>query len=193
MPVIRDLQPEAFGQEARNRFADALLNALWTDVEKDKTLRVFSLQDAAADPRIHPNLVLSMMDNACLYEGRLPRVLEQAAPHLVRLAAAATYTRWFLETGWGRHWGVLLQSHANLPDLRAHFRRLLVVKNEAGGRFAFRFYDPRVLRAYLPTCSPGELHQFFGPVERFFCPSEDDRNLMAYDLAEGALRITTRT
>ena len=45
---------------------EALRNSLWTDVEKDKTLRVFPLQDAACDPRIHPNMVISQMDNARL-------------------------------------------------------------------------------------------------------------------------------
>jgi hypothetical protein len=168
---------------------EALRNALWADVAQDKTLRVFSLQDSAADVRLHPNMMLSLMDHACLYEGRLPQVLEQAAPHIVRLAATAPYTRWFLETGWGRHWCILFQAHANLPVLRAHFQRLLLVKDEAGRRFTFRYYDPRILRTYLPTCTPDELRKFFGPVERFFCESDNGKELLAYERVEGGLKI----
>ena len=168
---------------------DSLRNSLWADVEKDKTLRVFSLQDAAADPRIHPNLVISLTDHDCLYQGRIPPVLAQAAPYLVRLPAVATYTRWFLEEFWGNHWGILLHANATQSILRAHFQRLLLVNDEAGGKFAFRFYDPRVLRVYLPTCTPDELKQFFGPVARFFCESEDGRELLAFERIDDKLRM----
>lgn len=170
---------------------DALISPLWEDVARDKTLRVFSLQDAAASPRIHPNMVLSIMDHACLYEGRIPRVLEEAAPHIVRLAAASAYTRWFLEEGWGRHWGVLLQSQANLMALRAHFQRLLLVQDQAGRKFNFRFFDPRVLRTYLPTCEPQELRAVFGPVRRFFAEAENGSDLLIFGLKDGLLETKT--
>lgn len=166
---------------------DALISPLWAEVALDRTLRVFSLQDAAASPRIHPNMVLSMMDHACLYEGRIPQVLAEAAPHIVRLAASSSYTRWFLEAGWGRQWGVLLQSQANLMALRAHFQRLLLVRDQAGRKFNFRFFDPRVLRTYLPTCEPHELRTVFGPVRRFFVEAENGTDLLIYDLKDGAL------
>ncbi len=170
---------------------DALISPLWADVARDKTLRVFSLQDAAASPRIHPNMVLSMTDHACLYEGRIPQVLEEAAPHIVRLAAASSYTRWFLEEGWGRHWGVLLQSQANLMALRAHFRRLLLVQDQAGRKFNFRFFDPRVLRTYLPTCEPHELRAVFGPVARFFAEAENGSDLLVFGIKDGLLETKT--
>ena len=35
----------------------------------------------------------------------------------------------------------------------------------------FRYYDPRVLRVYLPTCTPDELEMLFGPIERFWMES----------------------
>jgi len=44
----------------------------------------------------------------------------------------------------------------------------LVVKDERGNRLVFRYYDPRVLRVYLPTCSPSELRTVFGPIECFW-------------------------
>ncbi len=169
--------------------ADSLLSSLWTDVALDKSLRVFSIQDAAASPRIHPNMVLSMMDHACLYEGAIPQVLTQAAPHIVRLAALSTYTRWYLEEGWGKHWGIFLQSQANLMALRTHFQRLLLVKDEAGRKFNFRYFDPRVLRSYLPTCEANELRMVFGPVVRFFVESEKGDELLAYGLEDGKLKI----
>lgn len=166
-----------------------LQDILWTEVQKLKTLRVFCIQDAAADPCIHPNLVLSAMDRVCLYEGRMPTALEQAAPYLVRLPALSPYTRWYLDRSWGRGWGILFQSEANLADLRAHFRRLLLVRGEGGGRYLFRFYDPRVLRAYLPTCTPEEAREFFGPVRRFFCESGNGSECLEFGKTDAGMRM----
>jgi hypothetical protein len=41
----------------------------------------------------------------------------------------------------------------------------------------FRFYDPRVLRAYLTTCTDDEIRTFFGPVHRLVMEEEDGRPL----------------
>ena len=55
--------------------------------------------------------------------------------------------------------------------MRRHLRRFLLVKNEAGARCRFRFYDQRVLRAFLPSCTPEETVHFFGPLQRICIPN----------------------
>ena len=67
----------------------------------------------------------------------------------------------------GRNGGVLLQSAATLDDLSAHLRKIFVVRDEQEQEYFFRYYDPRVLRVYLPTCTGAELDEFFGPVQRW--------------------------
>lgn len=37
----------------------------------------------------------------------------------------------------------------------------------------FRFYDPRVLRRFLPVCTPDQLYAFFGPIDYFLFEDED--------------------
>lgn len=37
----------------------------------------------------------------------------------------------------------------------------------------FRYYDPRVLRVYLPTCRPDELRTVFGPIRSYLVEGED--------------------
>jgi hypothetical protein len=54
-----------------------------------------------------------------------------------------------------------------LQQVRAHLRQFLLVQDERGNQQYFRFYDPRVLRVYLPTCDAAETQQFFGPIDRF--------------------------
>ncbi len=170
---------------------DSLLGELWRDVIEDKLLRVFAIQDAAADSRIYPNLVLAMTENACLYEGKIPSVLLEAAPHLVRLAALSPYTRWYVSQGWGRNWGIFAQSKARLAELRRHFQGLMQVRSESGRALTFRFFDPRVLRVYLPTCTAKELAAVFGPVERFFVESAEPGELLRFGLDDGRL-VQTR-
>jgi hypothetical protein len=161
---------------------ETLMKSVWKAIADDHSLRVFSLQDAAASPRIYPNMILSLTDNACLYDGKLPQALMEAAPYIVHLSGSSAYTPWLLNEGWGNNWGILLQSTANLMSLRAHFQRLLIVKDEGGRRFNFRYYDPRVIRSYLPTCKPAELRMLFGPVDKFFVQSQKENELLVFSL-----------
>jgi hypothetical protein len=140
---------------------------------------VWAILDCARDPRIYRALLGSRLDFRCLYSGRLPRELEVVAPHLVELLPNNRLTRQLLEEGWGRSWGVLLQID-DPSELRHHLRKYLRVRDEAGRRLLFRYYDPRVLRAYLPTCQADELRQVFGPVKRFLAEGEDGQSLVGW-------------
>ncbi len=131
-----------------------------------------------------------------LYIGELAPALARVAPYIVP-AAFVSASRTLLEQGWGDSWGVFLRSTASMEALHRHFRRLLRVQDERGVRMLFRFYDPRVLRAYLPTCVPGELNQVFGPVEYFVTEAEDSATVLEFRnnrgvLARGEVRAEKR-
>ena len=51
--------------------------------------------------------------------------------------------------------------------MRTHFRRFLLVEAPDGDSWYFRFYDPRVLERFLPTCDAAQLTDFFGPVSAY--------------------------
>jgi hypothetical protein len=51
----------------------------------------------------------------------------------------------------------------------------------------FRYYDPRVLRTYLPTCSQQDLGEFFGPVLNYVVEGEDPAELLRFQFAGGKL------
>ena len=104
----------------------------------------------------------------CLYRGSLTPDLAEVVPYLVHLEKNSEFLWWVLEQGHGQHWGIFALSFAHLRTLRQHFHRLLTVQDARGKSFYFRFYDPRVLRVYLPTCHAQEKTQVFGPVERYF-------------------------
>ncbi len=140
---------------------------LWPHGDRPQDDQVHAIVDAARDERIFPLLQHTGLEHCCLFAGALAPAVRAAAPHLVHLAPDAPFTRQFFEQGWGRAWGVLTIAppDVTLPRLRRHLRGLLRVRDEAGRRLMFRFFDPRVLRAYLPTCTSAELAQVFGPIE----------------------------
>jgi hypothetical protein len=85
---------------------------------------------------------------------------------------------WIAQKLWKEPWGIFAMSKANLEDLRVHFKKFLMVKLPDGKQWLFRYYDPRILQAYLPTCEPWELQKFFGPVRAFATADDDEQKLM---------------
>jgi hypothetical protein len=144
---------------------DRLLAALFPPPPADQgpAPDVVAVLDGARDGRISRAVYQSGLEWECLFSGDIPHDLAEAAPYLVRLTRDAPFTRWLLEHGWGHSFGIFAWSRADTEALRRHFRRLLRVRDEQGRRLYFRYYDPRVLRRYLPTCTADELREVFGP------------------------------
>lgn len=131
---------------------------------------LYFLIDAAQHRGIYPKLASwqKRVEIVSLYQGELARDLAEVAPYLFCLGSNLMVFDWLWEQGWGRHWGIFLWCRGqSVQTLRDHFRRLTVAEAESGGQVMFRFYDPRVLCSFIPTCSPAQLAYLFGPVRRF--------------------------
>jgi hypothetical protein len=151
---------------------------------------LWAVLDGAHDDRISHWVRTGDMPWACLWAGEIPRELTEVAPHAVRLQDGGDGSVRLMEHGWGRTWGIYMASRAPLADLRRHLRRYLRVQTEDGQkRMLFRFYDPRVLRRYLPTCTPRELEQFFGPAEAFFLETPEADGFEVWTLQNRKLHI----
>jgi len=140
---------------------------------------VWMILDCARDQkRIFRFLLACHLEQSCLYAGPISPALEMAAPYLLQLEHDNQETRNLIELSWGNSWGVFLRSPTNLNNLRKHLRRFLIVHDPQGRRMAFRYYDPRILRGYLPTCNSEELRFVFGPVEYFWTEHRTDADHM---------------
>ena len=137
-----------------------------------ETLKTYAVLDGASIPGLRKKFHYLKPEHICLYRGELKPDLAECAPYLVRLQPEAEFTDWVLTEGWGQHWGIFAQTAADLTALRKHFRTFLMVKDPNGEQVYFRYYDPRVLRVYLPTCNPDETRYIFGPVKSYFCEDE---------------------
>jgi hypothetical protein len=165
-----------------------ILQQLWPDGDDGRT---FAVLDGARDPRVHPAVERSELAHLCLYTGVLDLALARVAPYLVELHREAPLTRGLAEH-WGDAWGIFLRSSAGLTALHRHFRRFLRVRDERGRTLIFRYYDPRVLRAYLPTCTDAELDYVFGPVDSFVLESGPAGVVVAERRPGGGLAVEAR-
>jgi hypothetical protein len=62
------------------------------------------------------------------------------------------------------------------------------VHDETGKPMLFRFYDPRVIRKFLPICEPDQVETFFGKVETFFAEAENEEKLLSYKFENNELK-----
>lgn len=151
---------------------------------------LYALLDTARDARILPLLTSGGCEYRILYNGKAAETMAGYAPYLVSLPPEAPLLEQLVDRGWSRSWGYYLVCGDDFSTLRNHFRRLTMVKMQDGTMVYFRFYDPRVLRAYLPTAESGEIDQFFGAISGFFLESEDGNALLTYTRAREATQET---
>lgn len=97
----------------------------------------------------------------CLWSGKLEPDLEEVAPYLVRLQQNCSFTDWLIKEGWDNHWNIFVESELVFKPLRKQIRKLLLVKSPEGENLVFRFYDPRVMSMFLPTCNEAQLEELF--------------------------------
>jgi hypothetical protein len=131
----------------------------------------YAILDGARDGRV---AALAQGELArCLYRGTLPREVADAAPQLMRVWPGNEPTERFFKQGWGQSWGVLLAYTGPIKALYRHLRQFLRASGENGRVVGFRYYDPRVLRSYLPACTAEEMERFFGPIEAILVEAEE--------------------
>lgn len=152
-----------------------------------KGMHTLAILDGASVPDLPIRLYEMDPPNYCLFTGELEPDLQYAAPYLVYLFRNSDFTNWLLSECWGKHWGIFAQSRHSLGNMRRHFRSLVRVYDEDGKPMIFRFYDPRVLTSFLPTCNPGELKTVFGQIDTYFAEDAEAQSLVSFSLEDGAL------
>ena len=143
---------------------------------------VYAVLDGASVEQLPQLLWEHEPENICLYRGELEPDMAAVAPYLVKLEYDHPFTRLVCEQGWGKHWGIYIITPAevDIRTLRQHFRKFLMVYNPDGKLIYFRYYDPRVLRAYLPTCNAEDINIVFGPIGSYVLEDEDSSILQRF-------------
>lgn len=128
---------------------------------------LFAILDACDAPAV-PVLCAGLGEShaVSLYRGSAEEQFADIAPYLVHVDSDALL-EWVLQFSVTPGWGIMVIAPVTLDVLRTHFRKFLKVHGPEGRPLYFRFYDPRTLDVFLPTCTAQQLLQFYGPVERF--------------------------
>lgn len=138
---------------------------------------LFALLDATDQILVpHKAKLLGPTKAVSLFTGTANEWHWAVAPYLFHVDSELL--DWIAEKLWKEPWGIFAMSKANLEELRLHFKKFLMVQLPDGKPWLFRYYDPRILQVYLPTCEPRELQKFFGPVRAFATADNDEQKLM---------------
>ncbi len=152
----------------------------------------FILLDAA---RMEDNIDKALEFNKkglSLFAGTKDKMLEVVSPYLFSYNNKSEMALWMDEKGWGNSWGVFILCYKEFDDLYKHFKKFILVKTEDGEEMYFRFYDPRVLRIFLPTCDSEQLKEFFGPVKAFLMEDENPEFAVVFMLSDSNELITNK-
>jgi hypothetical protein len=124
---------------------------------------LFAVLDACGCGEILTRVVNLPLDQArCLYIKSPFQKHWAVAPYLVKLDLPDL--SWIIEKVWNEPWGILAISTQGFLRLFDHLRRILIVKESGDHFWYFRFYDPRVLDTFLPTCNAKQLAEIYGPI-----------------------------
>ncbi len=128
--------------------------------------QLFAIVDGCAAPDL-PNLARALGPEraVCLYLGTAAENYADKAPYLIRVDPTLL-SEWRERFG-ADAWGCLFTSSESWDTVRRHLRSLLTVSSPEGEAWLFRFWDPRLLPAFLRASQPDELNAFFGPVATF--------------------------
>lgn len=137
---------------------------------KEPDHRLYMIVDAAQNEEIYQRIQSCRLPYTCLYDGeKTPEAIQKVAPYLVRVKESNDFVAWCIEKGLYNNWLIFFSAqNKSLPELRRHFKKLTFVKTETGKKLLFRFYDPRVLAAYLPTCNEIEARFVLGNLEQLW-------------------------
>jgi hypothetical protein len=169
-----------------------LAEALREQIKLQPGERLYGIVDAAQDKE----LAFEARDRfklpiRMLFQGEAAQFMDEVAPYLIPIDPASEYLNSWAER-WGKNVGILLTTTANPDKLYRHLREIFVVKDEEGQEYFFRFYDPRVLRVYLPTCTREEVQVFFGPISTLIIEDNKPGNLLRYVVGLEGLSQSTR-
>jgi pSer/pThr/pTyr-binding forkhead associated (FHA) protein len=164
-----DRRQEREERSARAASAERALEALREAARRS----LYVVLDSARDRRILELLRQSVEEHHSLYDGVEGETLAHVAPYLVRLAPEGRLLASLAREGWGRRWGIYLTSAQPFTSVRRHLRRYLMVeRQDKHEQMYFRFYDPAVLRVFLPTCTVLQRSELFDAVDELIFEGE---------------------
>lgn len=122
-----------------------------------------------------PVRLYSLDDNPVvewLYHTTPYQVVFDVGPTLVVLRANSGLEQAFMDH-WQHNAGLVIESDAPMQLLAEHLRSLIHVRVTGDASMLFRYYDPRIMRHWLPAQSSAEKDHLMGPISRVRLPPRE--------------------
>jgi len=177
--------------------AGRALHALIESI-RDREERLYAVVDSARDRDLASSAFHNFyLNRESLFVNAAPH-MNDVAPYVVAMEYRGTYP--YAHSGYLDLWaerlggaaGFLLLSTAGPGRVVRHLRGLFEVEDEDRRSFYFRYYDPRVLRVYLPTCTGEEAKEFFGPIGTILVEGETPGSLLLFEPGPRGVRCEER-
>lgn len=191
-PILQTVERTVTDQRTVEPTTGSVLHTLMHGLGRHADTQLYAVVDGAQHFQLAFNARRMGSDLYTLFSGEQSTKLAYVGPVLVTLDEAMPFLEEWVEQ-LGANAGVLFQTTAELDVVCAHLRDIFIVTDEAGQEYFFRFYDPRILRAFLPTCTGTELREFFAPVVRWICEDEAATGYHAYELDAARLSVSELT
>lgn len=136
---------------------------------------LYMVIDGAHDERIYPTILKTRNSKCCLFsDEHTSATIKAVAPHLIKIKRVDESIDWCIREGLRRYWMMFFVSDAaHVSDLRLHFKRFSVVQGPEGKQYLFRFYDPRVLPAFIASNKEAQ-SEFFRHIYKIWIPQIPD-------------------
>ncbi len=173
--------------DMKAKAADHLLSAL---TETALGTRLFCMIDSARNPYTIPHLVMALTRAAdCLFSGNAKQELGDQTAWVADVTDDRATLEALLDEGYGK--GMLSFAFSAL-DLRAfitHLKKFTKIRDAKGTEHFFRFYDPKVMRQYVPVFNETQHKAFFaGLTSAMFEDTRDPAKLIRFWSERGSLR-----
>lgn len=142
---------------------------------------VYIVADGAALDGLQEAIAMNKPEYSCLYNSSINAELAAVAPYLIKVEKNSALLDWLLDH-WGKFFGIaaIVPGNLSLDQVRQHFHNLLQVKHPEGRAIYFRFYDPRVLRQFLPMSTAEQIPMMFGPIKLFVMEGETPTSVVRF-------------
>jgi len=150
------------------------------DQAEKKSCNLYVIVDSARNDEVFKYFLTDNVTFKSLFDGKMDIKYYGVSGFLVECKNDSTLFNWLTDKAWGSNCCIFLISKTSFDEVLKHFQKFIRVYLEDDDIVYFRFYDPRVLRVYLPTCNNKEIKTFFGEIESFFAESENPQFLTEF-------------
>ncbi|MFO7613392.1 MAG: DUF4123 domain-containing protein [Bacteroidales bacterium] len=170
--TIEPLRPAVTVQSPKpEEPAQHVADFLFQQAEKEGC-QLFGIIDSARNEDVFRHLITGNVRYKSLFEGTMDEQSYGVSGFLVECKKESLLFQWMTTEVWGESCCIFFTSKSDFDNLFKHFQQFNRVYLEDDQVVLFRYYDPRVLRVYLPTCSRREIDLFFGEVLSFFAEAD---------------------